>query len=794
MSMPSTARTHRLSPVALAVTLALASLPASAPALVALSEEELSSVEAQDGLTNTLAGTLINATRIGLSSDSGANLGEYHAEGLRLAPTGVGGDPTALSATFSLDVGSTQLNAGGLPGIDLTIDVAKARLGGAGANGWLARMTAEPARSFGHFALVSDFEFNVNGRPFFGSPTSDANITLALNDATIFYRQFDYPNASLAFDNANFLWKSPGTVDIDSQGLVISAPVATLEVEFDAKYKYHADQDLNTITANDRPMVRFSWGGTLYDGLLRLRSGGIWDTAVDNGTTATFAAPPAGRTEGILVSMRWNYRDALNNNDFLWSVGNLEGDQEYIQFGDWKNLENANGAATGRYGFEFPVLAIDAVNAGSATNAGGSLCWGAQATTAALCATNGGTALNIRAGTVEGYTASVNRSAAATSMHIIRNAQLLSYSNQIRIYRNPTAPVEEGGPYNWGLIYTLGNINQNVYIYPGGSESDTAGGSRNHGAIVDLLMMTQSFGNYESNILTTSGGGPCNAGTGVGCTNTLRWSEGTHFLLADTDAQMGIGFIGSRFLVASDDMRIWVRNTPNGETHPFNYEGGLDLFSPRTRAHMVTLFGGVRLPRGHDLVRGAFIDMNLEGLWNFRLSPPPKLAVDNETNDYLAFSAALRLRCGSVIPFGCSDNAFAASTGSTFASGSGSYLSIAEPGFTGVDFRLSDMSGDVAWTEGVIQLRSGTDTASDIAPGSPDQNTDGKPELVLASKLLLGASAGDRITDAVIGSSVGNGGVAGRTLTANASFGGNSMWSIAIPAGSFYSAFTLLPQ
>lgn len=790
---------HRIRPGTrlVALPLALLSLTASAGVngMVALSEDEMSSVEAQDGLSYALAGSLVNATRLGLSSDSGGNLGEYHAEGVRLAPTGVGGDPTSLLAAFTLDAGSTTQNAGGLPGVDLTFDLSRARLGGAGNTGWYARMTAEPTRSFGQFALITDLEFNVNGRPLFGTPTSDANLTLALNDATLFYRQFDYPNARVAFDNFNFLWKSPGTVDIDSEGLLIMAPVATLDVEFDAKYKFNADDDMTTITANDRPMIRFSWGGTLYDGLLRLRSGGVWNTATDNGTTATFAAPPtAGRTEGIMVSMRWNYRDALNNTDFLWSVGHLEGDQEYVQFGDWKNLENANGAATGRYGFEFPVLAIDAVNAGSATNAGGSLCWGAVATTDASCALNGGTALNIRAGTIEGYTASVNRTGGATSMHIIRNAQLLSYSNQIRIFRNPSAPIEEGGPYNWGLIYTLGNINQNVYIYPGGNESDSAGGSRNHGAIVDLLMMTQSYGNYESNIRTTSGGGPCNAGTGAGCVNTLRWSEGTHFLIADTDAQMGIGFIGSRFLVASDDMRIWVKNTPNGEVHPFNYEGGLDLFSPRTRAHMITLFGGVRLPRGHDLVRGAFIDMNLEGLWNFRLSPPPSLTVDDETNDYLAFSAALRLRCGSTTPFGCSDNAFVASTGSTFASGNGSYLSISEPGFTGVDFKLADMSGDVAWTEGVIQLRSGTDTAADSAPGSPDPNTTGKPELVLAAKLLLGASAGDRINDAVLGASVGNGGVAGRPLTANASFGGNSMWSIAIPAGSFYSAFTLLPQ
>lgn len=806
--MKRAVNTRRPAPFTAVLACVAGMVPAAGFGMLALSEEELSSVDAQDGLSNTLSSTGITINTLQLSSDAGATLGEYQADTMRLSPTGIGGDPTSISLGLTLDVGATA-NSGTLPGFGFSMNLNRVRLGGTGTDGFYSRMSSDLTKSFGQWALVSDLQFSILGVPFVtptpgGGGTSAATLRLALNDATLFYRQNGYSNANVAFDNMNFLWYSPGTVSVDDVGLRIAAPTATLQIGFDAKYKYDVDQNMTAITANDRPMIRFNWGGTLYDGLLYLRSGGVWDTASDSGTNATFASlPSTGKTEGLSVGMRWNYRDLISaplvQGDFLWSLGHIEGDQEFAEFGDWRNLEQATGVVANRYGFDFPLIVIDSVNAGSATNAGGSLCWGHTMTGGGCTAGSGWattpTLLNIRAGTVEGYPAGVNRSGGATSMHLIRNGNLLATSNEIKIRRNPSSPVTEGD-YNWGVVYTFANINQNAYVYPGGSESDTAGGSRNHGVIIDLLMTTQTHGTWQSNYLTTSGG-TCNAGTGVGCTNTTRWSNGTHFMLADTDAQMGIGFLGSSFLVAVDDMRLWLKNTTNGQLSPYNWEGGIDLFSPRTRAHMNTLFGGARFPRGHDLVRGAYIDMNLEGVWNFRLSPPPLLAVDDETNDILAWSAAMRLRCGTIVPFGCTDNAFAASTGSTFASGNGSYISIAEPSFPTVDLRFGDLSGDIAWTEGVLQLRSGEDTDADIAPNTPTKRVPGpggNPDLVLASKLLLGASAADRLTDGSTGAGLGGGGAAGRTLTTNVTFGGNAMWTMAIPAGSLYSSFKLEPQ
>ncbi len=775
--------------IALACITAL--LPGAASAMLALSEHELATVNGQDGIEININSPAIPITQLQLSSDSGATAGGFQADGFRLAPTGISGDPTAITGYWTLDAGANSQTT--VPAIGLVGHMDRARVGGAGNNGYDARMIgsgADVTRSFGQWALVSDIDFRVVGQPFYGNPSTTA-LYLALNDATLFYRQNAYPNANIALDNFNFVWDMPaGTIDTDNDGLRIAGD-ATFRADFDLTYKYNADQNLTTITANDRPLARVGWGGVLYDSLLYLRGGGIWNTAVDAGTnvafntagTAMVSMPTTGRTEGINVGMRWNYRSPstpLVAGNFRWSIGHVTGDREYLEFSDWRNLEQATGPVANRYGFDFPLLAIDTLSAGSATNAGGSLCWG-NTMTGAACSVGGGTLLSMQAGTVTGYSATVNRTGGAAAVHLIRNGNLFAWSHSVQIYRFPvgdaTPTLEVNN--NTALVYTLANINSNLYFYPGGSESDSAGGSRDQGVLVDVLFMTQSFGTWQNNYEP----GPY--------TDTTRWSHGSHFMLADTDAEMGIGLLGSSFLFAADDMRIWLKNTTAGQTSPANWDGGIDLFSPRTRTHMISLFSGARLPGGHDLIRGLYVDFNFEGLWNFRLSPPPTRT--SEVQDFLAYSAAIRFRCGTTTPLGCSGNAFADAAGSTIASGQGSYMSLAEPGSPAADLRVGDMSGDIAWTEGTLQVRSVNDTSADNAPNSP-ADVPGKPEVVIANKILVGASAAARMTDASLGAGLGAGGAAGRTLTANVYFAGSRVLSWAIPAASVYASFSILPQ
>lgn len=795
-----------------AMALVVAGLPVTCFALDSLSEDELSGVNGQSGITYEMKAPSISATEWRFDVDAGGIKGAP----LAMTPNG----NSSLLASLLLDVGSIA-SPGTSPAISIVYHLDRFRLGGATGTGWTSSLSGDTTRSFGEWALVTDMDYSLVGQPMLVSPGT-SNLKLALNDAALFYRQ-NSGHATLTMDNLNFLWDMQGgAVNIDTGGLRLSGD-PTFRIGFDVFYKNNADQNMTNTTANDRPGIRFSWGGKLYDSLLYARSGGVWNTATDQGTTVAFNAAgtaltgmPTGQTQGVNLGMRWNYRNASGTNDFLWGVGHITGDQEYLEFGDWKNLEQATGAVPGRYGFDIPLLVIDALNAGSATNAGGTLCWGNTMTTNA-CSAGGGSLVGLTAGTVQGYSSEVNRTGGALYMQLIRNGNLLAWSNSVRVKRNPTAPTYEDGPgfggnalatngsscatspgnsgcgYSWGLVATLANINANIYLYPGGSET-TGVGNRNQGALGDILFMSQSFGVWEQNNRTTSGG-TCQA-NGTGCVDTQRWSQGTHLMVADTAAQMGIGILGASILLAADDLRLWLKDTTT-DTSPGNLVGGVDLFSPRVRYNLKGLFGGARLPNGHDLIRVANIDMNLEGLLNFRISPPPtdvQSGKTAESNDYLAYSGAMRLRCGGVTAFGCTDNAFADSAGSSTASGSGSYISIEEPGKPGVDLRFADLSGDLAITEGVLQLRSAPDTAADAAPNSGNKFSTARADLTIANKILMGASASSRLTDGTSGAGVGNGGAAGRALTGNVRFGGNDIMSMAIPAASAYYSLTIRAQ
>lgn len=789
----------------LSLGLLMASLPGLVQAFSSLSEDELAGVSAQDGLVYELTNpSEISAAEYKLTmTDSAGHAGGIRAAPLRMTPDG----NSQLRANIELDVGALA----GLPVISIVQQLDRFRLGGAtNTTGWQSGLAGDVVRSFGEWALVTDVDFSLSGGPLLGTAS---NLRLALHDASLFYRQYSDPsnnkNATLTLNNIDFLWETlGGSVSVDSTGLRL-AGTTTFRISLDAYYKNHIDQNMTAITANDRPGIRYSWGGTLYDSLLYARAGGVWNTAANQATNVAFNTAgtamvnmPTGQTQGINLGMRWNYRDPAapaTPGNFLWGIGHITGDQEYLEFGDWKNLEQASGPVTGRYGFDIPLLVYDALSSGSASNAGGSLCWG-NTMSGASCSVGGGSLLSHTAGTISGYTADVNRNNGALFMTLLRNGNLLSYSNRVRVMLDPSNPVPQdtaafggnadGSGYSWALVATLANINSNIYFYPGGSEAASGSGSRNFGAMGDLLFMSQSFGDWAPST------GTCATNPSHTSCNTTRWSQGTHLMVADTEAQMGIGILGASLLLAADDLRLWLRDTTSS-TSVGNMTGGIDLFSPRVRYNLKGLFGGARLPNGHDLIRVANIDMNLEGLLNFRISPSPSNVQPGKTaesNDFLAYSGAMRLRCGSPTPFGCDGNAFADAGGSLTASGAGSYIHIEEPGKPGVYLAFDDLSGDLAISEGVLQLRSATDTDADAAPNSSAKFSTARADLSLSNKVLIGASAASRLTDGVTGAGVGVGGPAGRALTGNLRFGGNDIMSIAIPAASAYYSLTIRAQ
>lgn len=700
-------------------------LPAvSVSALEPLSENEMSSIQGRDGVTVTLnnsTGISVQQFSIQIDTPSAAISEGVYMNNMLLTQTGTA--PNWL--TTKVDVGS-DLSGDAYLSIDSHLDTSRFSF---------SSMTLDdPSRSFGEWALVGGLDFRmVNRGSFFDDDTNKpASLYFALNDAKWFYRQNWFYHANLTFDNLNFVWDMPeGSIGVTSEGLRIFGDV-NYQLNFDLLYKFNADQDMTTVTLNDKRMLNFGWEGTLYDTELLVRSGGIWD-----GTEVGGAYDTTARTQGINFGVGWNYKknqgDAVKETDLRWQVGQGGGEKVLLEFGDWRNLHDASGNRV-PLGFDFPNITLDVVTAG---NGPGGLCWG-EGTHGSGC---GGKLLDIKTGLINSYSTLVNRTDGSALMAAIRDGNLLSYSNQVSVSSNTMAKET----YNWGLIYTLANIDANIAMYPGGSLSHVASNSENQGFILDLILMTQTLD-----------------GTGFQGDN---WSKGTHFMIADTDpaVNMGVGLLNADFLLAADDLRIWLKNTP-ADSKASAYSGGIDLLSPRVRMQLSAEFAGVVLPDGSDKVHIADVDLNLEGGINFRLSPPPP------GENYLAYSAGIRL-------YPISDTA-----DSVMASGEGSFWSIAEPGRPGVELKLTGIQGDMAIEESKIEL-------FERDYGGNGEN----PKLEMTNNLVFGASAAARLADGVGGLEPAVGSF-GQAVESDIYFGSDRLGQLAIPNGRIRTTIGLLPQ
>jgi len=715
----------------------LSVLPVSGLALQPMSESELARVDGQDGMTVAFDGSALSAQQVRWEIDTPvpSEAGGLYINGLSLTKMNT---PDTLLNT-ELDVGSDGSDAF----LSINSELARSRLAVEGMT-----LASEPGRSFGHWALVAPLEFRLQNRGiFFRDETNNpASLYIGIEDASLFYRQNWFYHANITFDNLDFLWDMPqGSVGVTSDGLRVAGDVNYL-LNFDLLYKFHPDQDMTTVTANDKPMLNFGWEGTLYDTVFEARGGGVWDSTETSGSYDY-----SNRSGGINFGLSWNYKknqgDVVKPTDLRWQIGRAGGNQSLLEFGDWRNLQDGSGNRVAK-GFDFPNITLDVVPANQGP---GGLCWGAGLNGSG-CAPAGGKMLEFSVGNIAGYSANVNRSNADAMLALIREGNLLAYSNQVTVSAQEDASTGYAGmtpeTYNWGLIYTLANINANLSLYPGGSQSDVPG-SESNGFMADVLLMTQTLdGSHQQGD---------------------NWAKGTHFLIADTDptVNMGLGMINSQFLLAADDMRVWLKNTWSGTDGTNAYEGGIDLLSPRARMQFKGLLGGVSLPRGDEVVGIAGMDLNLEGLANFRISPPP----DGE--NFLAYSSAIRLYSVADQP------------GSNLASGQGSFWSISEPGRADVELRLADIQGDIAITEGRLELTGRNETGA----GEP-------PQLTLSNKILFGASAQNRINDGVAGltNPSSYGGQVGQAVKADVYFGADRLGDIVVPNGTLKATIGLLPQ
>ena len=728
---------------------ALFLLPASALAMESMDDGQLSTVQAQDGLSVEWSGTMATADRLEWRTDTGTiNESRFYLQDLELQGVdnvgNVGGDFTIGT---SLDVGSVSPT--GAPSTGVTLSLSNMRLS---TEAFKVGLDNNETRSYGRFALDGNGQLSyVNLGGFLNSAGNGASMQAALSDSRFFYQQRQN-DPFLLFNNLEARWNFVnGNLGIIAAaddpygmgaGLIHKADRIDLRLEADWQY----DRGANGFVVNndELSLLRFGWSGGVSDVDLIWRGRGIWD-GNDWGNPS----------DGLTMSARWNY---INSDDtangaehFRWVLGEVGGGVQ-IELSDWSAF------AGNPYGMDFPLVALDSLNGNQIP---GGLCFGGSnagpGSVGSACGLAGQQSLDLAPGHIQYFDPDANGTTAGSVTGadglavLVRNGNLLSNSNAVRLVENGTVTRD----FNWGLIYSLANIDGNIYLYPGGNPADN-----NAGLIIDLLIMSQTF-----NAMDQQG---------------MNWEQGSHFLIADTEFEtdgVGIGFLSSNLLIGANDMRFWLK--PIDDLAPEGlYSGGLDLLSHQARLNFRGTFGGSTLAATNESVEGLFFDTNLEGLINLRFSPSdPAVAVPaGDPKNFLGYSMAMRL--GDL-----NDPGFQVAGVNTLASGSGSYIALAEPNRRDVEIRLADIRGDIAFTNGVVDLRG----VGEISPGS-------RPALRIDNDILIGQTAAGRLNDAVSGSSL-PGGAAGQPLVINdVSFSGENLGKIAIPSGHWGATLTLKPQ
>ncbi len=805
-------------PLALVVFLAL---PSSVFAFQALSEAELGQVQGQSGIVidlrtdaDGLAVQQVDWTLDkGVTAVNGVAIAPeavLRQEGLSLRAVDANGVlGGAAHAVATLDIGAN----GGSPAVQFGLELDRSRLRMDNL-----RIAGDATRSFGTWALDAEGSLALRSQGgLLNNAHNNTYLKGELRNAKLFYRQLWHEHPYLIMNNMYALWEMPGGIwGVTPEGIHMSTIGAAqnklnIALDFDIQYKfpnlYAADQGAANefkITGNELPLMHFGWQGTLKNVDIFWRPGGVWygsDPSVEAGGQVWDVAD--GKSQGLWLSSKWDFVNAAEalagqGGEFKWVFGESRvggGSERRINFelGDWSRWKSDMAS------HDFPLIVLDVINAGQGP---GGLCWGYKyhGPGCSDASSYSRQFVNLAPGTINDFNSgafAVQGNARTDGKALalaVRDGNLMSYSRKVALLEYDDAGVASRRNFNWGMIYTFANLNGNIYLYPGGSyghvdrvpdaiapinaNEDTTGAvdSRTSGMIADVMLMSQTFGATDDAATTID----------ERKTQGFNWEHGSHLMIGDTDIDddgltgeerdgMGIGLISSNFLFMLDDTRIWLKPYTLADS----YSGGIDLLTKKGRIHIKTYFGGGVLPKtdgtygakGIEVVKGSYINLNLEGLINFRMSParPADATATGSTKgrQYLAYSGAIR---GLDI------------TDPLFAGGDGTFLSFAEPGDIKTELRFAKITGDIAITDGRIDLR-GT-----------NEDGDGKPKLVLSQTLHVGASAAARLNDAVTGT-VLPGLAAGQPLDiGRVEFSGKTLGRIVVPNAQIYSSMTLKPQ
>lgn len=647
-------------------------------AMQPLDDDALGAVNARDGLVLNIGSEEgIRAESIRWQLDAGSTLGDYGVSGPTaansleasllledlhwhgIAPEGTSADAPPLRVMTSLDVGQKP----GGPALGIKVDIERARLAIEDV-----RHDGLPGSSLGSLVLDMPLDFEFSG--MLDHSRDDARLRVAIEDGTLFYRQGAPGSPELLVDELTFRVDfDQGTVGMDDQGLVVSAPQSEFVVFFDLKHRGEVGSDpLDHFNRSDaRGILGFGWEGTVEDLLIRLGGGGAW-----------YGDDPDNRSEGLQLLIQHDH-----GADYAWVVGEagstgivdpddgavFDAPLTLVRFDNWQRLDGAPLGSTGTPSFRLPVT-VDVLNAGQGT---GGLCFGADvAPEAGVCAAGQHVEIPARDGALA---------------LMVRDAFLHAYPT--RVYVDEGGDYVPGGPVgpedtvlNWGLIVTLGDMDADVLLYPGGPEGD-------RGLHLDAVVTIQSHGSTEP--------------------GSNGWQQNTHLMIADTDPDVmrGIGLINADILLTVEQLYLEVT------------EAGISLHSDQgLRFQVDGLFGGGDLDNLERpaLVEGWRQSINLEAE-NIRLDIAPGEEVMQVAdgsrigNTYLGFSGHIRLDQGG-----------------------GSYISLAEPNYPEIDLRLANLTGDIAIVDGRLDLLS--------ANQDPHSVDNPEPRLVIAADTLLGRSAG----------------------------------------------------
>ena len=649
--------------ISLFFTLMLLSISTVSWGLEEMKDTDLSKVQGRDGLTLNLESDLITANQLDFRFDEQSVTGglESDATGfsdLSITASAGGGfdiqteldvfthgngdaglalhtfwsDPITVRATPqvrrvfnpSSGGGALQLGGGSLGEMALTTVGDLLMIGGSGFLGYGAN-----SRFVLNFGDVDSSDYSVN------------------QGGAFFYRQ---DSAELALGDLGFLMDiQGGGLGADSNGLVLSGDSAKFNLTFNLLFD-GAGSSPFSITSADEEMLRYGFSGGLIDPYLAVRAGGA-------------RRSDGSLTQGINIALRSDFAS-----DFSWVVG---GSDAYLKFNDWQKLQSESSVAP--HFINVPYLAFDALNNGFTPE---SICWGADAANATGGSGCGGSNVkNSVMGQDEVFgSQELNFSSTDVAQGIfLRDAALSAYSTSVEYYDSLTSSsIQE----DWALIYTFGNVDANLLLYPQSTEG---------GAITaDVLITSQTFddGDQQS-----------------------RWLKGTHLMIGDTasGANLAIGFIGADLLFGAQKMAIALNSD------------GLSLSSNHARFALRGLFGGGPIPNMEQQQNIFHGGINIESD-DVRLTLAPGDA-DNSLA-YFGYLSLDNLDSGLLASV-AEDDAYSSND-------DGTYISLAEPAYDrlGVDIRFADIRGDIQISNGQFHLESNS----------------GAPKLTISNDLKVGSS------------------------------------------------------